>query len=81
MTNSLRHGGSAIPGEAVTVTVVVWDVGVRVEVADRKADGVPVLRPLDDKADGSRGLRLVEELAARWGYERGGDQATIWFEL
>ena len=81
VTNSVRHGGSAVPGEPVTVTVVVWDTGVRVEVTDRKADGVPVLRPSDDEAEGSRGLRLVEELADRWGYERGDDQATTWFEL
>jgi hypothetical protein len=24
---------------------------------------------------------VVEELAFRWGYERGGGQATTWFEL
>ena len=83
MTNSLRYGGSAGPGEAVTftVTVVVGDAGVRVEVTGRKADGVPVLRPPDDEAEGGRGLRLVEDLAVRWGYDRGGGQATTWFEL
>jgi anti-sigma regulatory factor (Ser/Thr protein kinase) len=81
VTNSLRHGGSAGPGEVVTVTVVVWDAGVRVEVTGRKADGVPVLRPSGDEAEGGRGLRLVEDLAVRWGYERGGGQATTWFEL
>jgi serine/threonine-protein kinase RsbW len=82
VTNSLLYGGlGSGPGEAVTVTVVAWAVGVRVEVIGRKADGVPVLRRTDDEAEGSRGLRLVEELAARWGYERGGGQATTWFEL
>lgn len=81
VTNSLLHGGSAGPGEAVTVTVVLWDVGVRVEVTGRKADGVPVLRRPDDEAEGNRGLRLVEELADRWGYERSGGRATTWFEL
>jgi anti-sigma regulatory factor (Ser/Thr protein kinase) len=81
VTNSLLHGGSAGPGETVTVTVVVSDSGVRVEVTGRKADSVPVLRRSDDEAEGSRGLRLVEELAVRWGYERGGGQATTWFEL
>ena len=80
VTNSLLHGGSGSV-EAVTVTVVAWDAGVRVEVTGRKADGVPVLRRPDDEAEGSRGLRLVEELAVRWGYERGGGQATTWFEL
>jgi anti-sigma regulatory factor (Ser/Thr protein kinase) len=81
VTNSLIHGGSSVPGEAVTVTVVVGDSGVRVEVTGRKADGVPVLRRPDDEAEGSRGLQLVEELAVRWGYERGGGEATTWFEL
>ena len=82
VTNSLLHGGSAGPGEAVTVTVVAWAAGVRVEVTGRKADGVPVLRRPDDEAEGSRGLRLVEELADRWGYERsGGGHATTWFEV
>jgi two-component sensor histidine kinase len=81
VTNSPLHGGSAVPGEAVMVTVVTGDAGVRVEVTGRKADGVPVLRRPDDEAEGSRGLRLVEELAVRWGYERGGGQATTWFEL
>jgi anti-sigma regulatory factor (Ser/Thr protein kinase) len=81
VTNSLLHGSSAGRGEVVTVSVVVCDAGVRVEVTGRKADGVPVLRRPDDEAEGSRGLRLVEELAARWGYQQGGGQATTWFEL
>jgi anti-sigma regulatory factor (Ser/Thr protein kinase) len=81
VTNCVLHEGSSAPGQAVTVTVVVCDAGVRVEVTSRKADGAPVLRRPDDEAEGSRGLRLVEELAVRWGYERGGGQATTWFEL
>jgi hypothetical protein len=76
VTNCVLHGGSSVPGEAVMVTVVVWDAGVRVEVTGRKADGVPVLRRPDDGAEGSRGLRLVEDLAVRWGYVRGGGEAT-----
>jgi len=79
--NSVRHSGSAVPGETVTVTVVVWGAGVRVEVIDRKTDSVPVLRPADDDAEGSRGLRLVDDLAGRWGYERSGDHSTTWFEI
>jgi hypothetical protein len=49
---------------------------VRVGVTGRKADAVPVLRRPDDVAEGSRGLRPVEELAARWGNKRGGGKAT-----
>jgi hypothetical protein len=54
---------------------------VRVEVASSKADGVPALHRPDDEAEDSRELRLVEELAVRWGSERGDGQATAWFEL
>ena len=81
VTNCVLYGSTSAPGEEVMVTVVVWDAGVRIEVTGRKADGVPVLRGPDDEAEGSRGLQLVEELAVRWGYERGGGQATTWFEL
>jgi serine/threonine-protein kinase RsbW len=79
--NSVRHSGSAVPGETVTVTVVAWEDGVRVEVTDRKTDSVPVLRRPDDDAEGSRGLWLVDDLADRWGYERHGGHATTWFEI
>jgi serine/threonine-protein kinase RsbW len=79
--NSVRHSGSAAPGEAVTVTVALEASRVRVEVTDRAADGVPVLRPAGEEAEGSRGLWLVDDLADRWGYERGGGQAVTWFEL
>jgi anti-sigma regulatory factor (Ser/Thr protein kinase) len=83
VTNSLRHSGSAVPGGVVTVTVVVGDEAVRVEVTDRIGDGVPVLPSAvpAGEAEGSRGLWLVDALSARWGYERGGGLATTWFEL
>jgi anti-sigma regulatory factor (Ser/Thr protein kinase) len=82
VTNSVRHSGSAVPGGFVTVTVAAGDDGVRVEVTDRSGDGVPVLQSADrGEAEGSRGMRLVDALAARWGYQRGGGLATTWFEL
>ena len=81
VTNSVRHGGSAVPGGLVTVTVMTRGEGVRVEVADCGAGGVPVPGPAACEAEGGRGLRLVEALADRWGYERGGGRAVTWFEL
>jgi hypothetical protein len=44
------------------------------------------LRPLiflaaDGEAEGGQGMRLVDALSARWGYQRGGGLATTWFEL
>lgn len=84
VTNSVRHSGSAVPGGLVTVTVAADEGGVRVEVTDRSGDGAPVLLPAasaDSDAEGSRGMRLVDALAGRWGYQRGGGLATTWFEL
>jgi anti-sigma regulatory factor (Ser/Thr protein kinase) len=82
VTNSVPHSGPAVPGGVVTVAV--GGDGVRVEVTDRSGDGVPVLvsaASADGGAEGSRGMRLVDALAARWGYQRGGGLATTWFEL
>ncbi|WP_300606020.1 ATP-binding protein [Trebonia sp.] len=81
VTNSVRHSGSAVRGGQVTVTVAAGEDCVRVEVTDRSGDGTPVLWPAGGEAEGSRGMRLVDALASRWGYERGGGLATTWFEL
>jgi len=77
VTDSVLHSGSAVPGGVVTVTVSAGDDVVRVEVTHRTGDGVPVLpsaAPAADEAEGNRG-RLVDALAARWGYQRGGGLA------
>jgi anti-sigma regulatory factor (Ser/Thr protein kinase) len=79
-TNSLRHSGSGLPGETVTVTVTARVGAVRVEVADRSGPGVPQLRPADADAEGGRGLGLVAILAERWGWQRRGAQTVTWFE-
>ena len=84
VTNSVQHSGSAVPGGVVTVTVVAGERGVRVEVTDRIGDGVPFLPSAGSaggEAEGGRGIRLVDALSARWGYERGGGLATTWFEI
>jgi anti-sigma regulatory factor (Ser/Thr protein kinase) len=84
VTNSVLHSGSAVAGGVVTVAVAVGGRAVRVEVTDRSGDGAPVLLPaasVDGEAEGSRGMRLVDTLAARWGYCRGGGFTTTWFEL
>jgi anti-sigma regulatory factor (Ser/Thr protein kinase) len=84
VTNSVVHSGSAAPSGLVTVAVTAGGKGVRVEVTDRSGGAAPVLPPAafaDGDAEGSRGLGLVDELAARWGYSRGGGLTTTWFEL
>ncbi len=80
--NSVRHSGSAAPGETVTVAVIAGDDVVRVEVTDRAGSGTPELRPAGRDAEGGRGLHLVAGLAARWGWRRRrGGRMVTWFEL
>ena len=80
-SNSVRHSGSGVPGETVTVGVRAGDGIVRVEVTDRAGPGTPELRPAGRDAEGGRGLQLVAGLAARWGSRRHGGQTVTWFEL
>jgi anti-sigma regulatory factor (Ser/Thr protein kinase) len=77
--NSVRHSGSAAPGE--TVAVIAGDGVVRVEVTDRAGAGTPELRPASRDAQGGRGLQLVAGLAARWGSRRRGGRTVTWFEI
>lgn len=79
--NSVRHSGSGAPGETITVAVRVGDEVVRVEVTDRSGPGVPELDPAGQDAEGGRGLQLVADLAARWGWRRRGGRIVTWFEL
>jgi hypothetical protein len=79
--NSIRHGGSGAAGETVTIAVRTRDGVVRVEVVGRSGRGMPELRPTGCDAEGGRGLRLVAELAVRWGSRRHGGQTVTWFEL
>ena len=80
-SNSLRHSGSGVSGGTVTVAVTAGGRIVRVEVTDRGAPGVPELRPANCDAEGGRGLRLVSELAARWGWRQCSERTVTWFEL
>jgi len=74
VTNAVRHAASQI-----MLRVAVDDSTLRVEVTDTSA-AMPHIR--DDPDVGGYGLRIVDELATRWGVEslpkRG---KTVWFEL
>ena len=65
--NSVRHSGSGVPGETVTVAARAREGVVRVEVTDRSGPGAQELGPAARDAEGGRGLELVASLAARWG--------------
>lgn len=82
VTNSMLHSDSRLPGGTITITVTGSPGRARVEVRDAGGTSVPaVTDPGDGLAEGGRGLRLVSDLAARWGYRREPDGLLTWFEV
>ncbi|WP_338495680.1 ATP-binding protein [Streptomyces sp. SJL17-4] len=74
-TNAVRHGH--VPGRDFHLSLRLTDEPpvARIEVSDTRAERVPPRPgklpgpgPGPELADGGRGLRLVEELSARWGW-------------
>ena len=53
---------------------------VRIIVRDR-SDVMPQLREPSATAQSGRGLRLVAEVASRWGVDLAADGKTVWPEL
>lgn len=75
VTNAFVHVGTQI-------SVRVWSTAeaVRVEVEDRGAH-LPVRRHYAGTAGTGRGLRLMDELADRWGTDASSTGKTVWFEI
>jgi anti-sigma regulatory factor (Ser/Thr protein kinase) len=74
VTNAVRHAATEI-----LLRVEVDDARVRIEVSDTSAE-MPRIRAKPDV--GGYGLRIVDELATRWGVEAVPDNGkTVWFEL
>ncbi|MEU9889733.1 ATP-binding protein [Sphaerisporangium sp. NPDC051011] len=92
-SNSVQHSRSSLPGGTVTLYVLHVGARVRIEVHDDGADGVPHMRPagsetlpewdgeLDELDLRGRGLRLVDEVTACWGFAIGHRRTTTWAEL
>ena len=73
--NAVRHAGTPFD---VTLT---WDGRrVRCEVADGDTTAPRLHSPAPDDP-GGRGLRLVAELADRWGVREAESGKSVWFEL
>jgi len=85
VTNSIQHSRSRCSGGIIAVTLIALADGIRAEVHDEGSVTVPTLRseppPTADLDERGRGLRLVDTLAARWGYCRDAASAMTWFEL
>jgi anti-sigma regulatory factor (Ser/Thr protein kinase) len=70
-----------VAGEAAfTLELTLAGDWLRVAVADGSAVR-PVVRQLDGSAPRGRGMRLVEQIAARWGVEDHEGGKRVWLEL
>lgn len=76
VTNAVRH--------AATPFAVQLDWNgqrVRVDVRDESPEPLRPRRPASPEP-GGHGLRIIDALASRWGFEREhGDGKAVWFEL
>ena len=81
VTNAFRHGGAG-NGRPVEVVMARSSRALRVAVTD--PGGGFEWRPPQTNgrpAESGYGLLLVDQIAARWGIERGESFTTVWFEL
>ena len=82
VTNSVQHSSSRGPDGIITITVTSIADGVRIEVADAGGASVPAVhRAGDDMDEAGRGLCLVSDLSAGWGFDRGQGGLVTWFEV
>jgi len=76
VSNAVRHAGA----ESVAVRFGVQNNHVRVEVEDDGPGFDPKVPPPEADREGGWGLRLVDELASRWG-AADARSFSVWFEL
>jgi two-component sensor histidine kinase len=75
VNNALLHARSD-----VTVTLSSSDRGVRVAVADSSVALPSPGRPTPTSCSG-RGLRIIDSLAVRWGYDLQSSGKVVWAEF
>ena len=76
--NAVLHGPA---GGRVLVGYCLWRGGARLVVCDGGGPGTPRLVHGGELAEGGRGLRVVDSLAARWGSFRLADAQAVWCDF
>ena len=76
VANAVRHADS----NSIAVRFSVASDSVRVEVADQGPGFDPRGAAREERDAGGWGLRLVDELASRWGVVDG-QGSRVWFEI
>jgi anti-sigma regulatory factor (Ser/Thr protein kinase) len=80
VTNAVLHTGMR-PTEAIDVRIGSDGDVFRVEVWDRGPGFDPDTDPMPTRATGGWGLRIVDELADRWGVDEDDGETLVWFEV
>lgn len=75
VTNAILHGRTVLSLVAMEVTE-----GIRVSVTDGNANP-PVVKNYGPSSPTGRGLRIVESMSDRWGFDAVDSGKTVWFEL
>jgi anti-sigma regulatory factor (Ser/Thr protein kinase) len=75
LSNAYLHARSA-----TVLSVALLDHKLRVEVADESLTQ-PATRESGSSATGGRGMRLIDEVAQRWGVQQRAGGKSVWFEL
>jgi Histidine kinase-like ATPase domain len=76
--NAVMHGPA---GGQVLVGYCLWGRGARIVVCDGGGTGTPRLASRAGLAEGGRGLRVVDSLAARWGSFRLPGAQLVWCDF
>jgi anti-sigma regulatory factor (Ser/Thr protein kinase) len=78
ISNAVRHGGLD-PEDRIVLSGTVAEV-VRIEIEQPSPVTGARVQPSDDPADHGMGLRIVDNIAKRWGSDEG-PPGVVWFEI
>ena len=78
VSNAVRHGGLG-PEDLIVLSGTVADV-VRIKVEQPSVVREARVQPRAEPADHGMGLRIVDNLAKRWGSDEG-PPGVVWFEI
>lgn len=81
VANAVTHTASGLAGGRVTVVLMEGDGVYRLEVADDGAAGGRPHVKAELGAETGRGMRIVQALAARWGFRADGPRTVVWAEF
>ena len=76
--NAVMHGPA---GGRILAGYCLWRDGARIVVCDGGGPGRPLLRDSAGLAEGGRGLRVVDALAARWGSFLMAGTRVVWCDF